>query len=254
MSRILPIVRAARIPALALALSVALGLAGGLAGAEAAALENCLEAEAAHQAGEPGREIALYTRCIDEDRPGDANLAIAHNNRGVARLAVGDATRAIEDYDRALSLDPAYAAAHANRGMAHLAQGAFARALRDYDRAIALDPAYAPAYAYRCWLFGFMGEGAAALADCETSLGLAPDDPGVLDSRAFAHWILEDRQSARRDLDRARRLDPARPAWQRRFVEFEKIYSVGYPTSAAAIRSAGRGETGLEAAAPSAAQ
>ena len=50
------------------------------------------------------------------------NLAIAHNNRGVARLATGDPEGAIADYDRALSLDSAYAMAYANRGMAHLAQ------------------------------------------------------------------------------------------------------------------------------------
>lgn len=224
-----------RLPALAILAVASLVVPGG---AWAGSLDNCVEAEAAYQAGEPGREIALYTHCLEDDGPSRAQRAIAFNNRGVAHLATGDPERAIEDFDRALTLDPDDAAAHSNRGMAHLAMGALPQALEDYDTAIGLDPAYGLAYANRCWLFGFMGYGEEALADCEASLRLVPDDPAVLDSRAFAYWILEDQESARRDLERARRLDPARLTWQARFVEFEKKYSVGYPYSAASVQSA----------------
>lgn len=230
-----------RLPAFAI-LAVASLLVPG--GAGAGSLDNCVKAEAAYQAGEPDREIELYTRCLEDDGPSRAQRAVAYNNRGVARLATGDPDRAIEDYDRALALDPDDAAAHSNRGMAHLAKGDLPQALRDYDTAIDLDPAYGPAYANRCWLFGFTGYGEAALADCETSLRLVPDDPAVLDSRAFAHWILEDQESARRDLERARRLDPARLIWQARFDEFETKYSVGYPYSDASVQSAERNGQG----------
>jgi len=236
-----------RLPALAiLAITSVLVPAGAAAGP----VDNCVAAETAYQAREHEREIELYTRCIEDDGPSRTQRAIAYNNRGVARFAQGDPAGAIQDYDRALALDPGYAVAHANRGMAHLAKGAFAQALWDYDTAIALDPAYGPAYANRCWLFGFMGYGEAALADCETSLRLAPDDPAVLDSRAFAHWILEDQESARRDLELARRLDPARPAWQARFDEFEAKYSVGYPYSDASVQSAERNSREIAPAEP----
>jgi tetratricopeptide (TPR) repeat protein len=208
------------------------------AGAAAAPLENCVKGEAAYQAGDHALEIELYTRCIDHDRPRGATLAVAYNNRGVARHALGDPESAIADYDKALSLDPDYAVAYSNRGMAYLATGAVVRALQDYGTAIDLDPAYGPAYANRCWLFGFMGYGDQALADCEASLDLVPDDAATLDSRAFAYWILEDQERARRDLERARRLDPARPSWQERFDEFERTFSVGYPYSAASVQSA----------------
>lgn len=226
--------RAIAVPVLAAALS----LAAALAGAEAAPLENCLKAEAAYQAGRHEAEVALYTRCIDEDGPAGSNLATAHNNRGVARLAVGDPEGAIADYDRALTLDSAYAMAYANRGMAHLARGDFVQSMLDYDTAISFDPTYAEAYANRCWLFGFMGYGKAALADCEESLRLRPDHPATLDSRAFAHWILEDQVSARRDLQMARALDPSRPAWEVRFAAFERRFSIGYPISSDAVQSA----------------
>lgn len=225
--------RAFAIPLLALGVT----FAATLAGVEAAPLENCLKAEVAYQAGRHQAEIALYTRCIDEDGPTGPNLAIAHNNRGVARLATGDPEGAIADYDRALSLDSAYAMAYTNRGMAHLARGDFEQSLRDYDTAIAFDQTYAEAFANRCWLFGFMGNGEAALADCEESLRLRPDHPTTLDSRAFAHWILGDQVSARRDLQLARALDPTRPTWNARFAAFERSFSVGYPVPSAAVQS-----------------
>lgn len=225
------------------ALAVLLLASGLVLGrAEAAPLENCLQAEAAYQTGDHELEIELYSRCIDQDGPRADNLAIAYNNRGVAYGAAGDPDSAIEDYDRALALDPDYAIAYSNRGLAHLAKGAFVAALEDYDRAIERDPAYGPAYANRCWLFGFMGYGEQALTDCERSLSLGPNDPVTLDSRAFAYWILEEQEKARHDLELARRLDPARPTWQARFVEFEKKFSVGYPFSAGSVQSADRRE------------
>ena len=195
---------------------LASGLASSMAwgSAEAAPLENCVKAEEAYQAGSHELEIEHYTRCIDEDGPSGVKLAIAHNNRGVAHLVVGDADSAIEDYDRALLLDPAYAIARTNRGMAHVAKGTFVQALRDYDKALELDPAYGPAYASRCWLFGFMGYGDTALADCDESLRLNPLDAAALDSRAFAYWLLKEQERARLDLELAREIDPARPLWR----------------------------------------
>jgi len=227
-----------------------LTLTGAAAGADAAPLENCLKAEAAYQAGQHGLEIELYTRCIDEDGPRTEKLATAHNNRGVAHLATGDPQSAVEDYNRALALDPAYAMAYANRGMAYLARGDFVHSLRDYDKAIELDPTYAQAYANRCWLFGYMGFGETALADCEESLRLRPDHPATLDSRAFAYWILEDQVSARRDLEMARVLDPTHPTWDTRFAAFEQKFSVGYPYSAASIQSAASHEEAGRQAVP----
>ncbi len=234
-------------------LSLQLALASGLAwgGAEAAPLEHCVKAEAAYRTGDHALEIDHYSRCIVDEGPEGANLAIAHNNRGVAHLAAGDPDSALDDYERALSLDSAYAMAYANRGMAHLAKGDFVQSLRDYDTAIAFDPAYAPAYTNRCWLFGFMGYGEAALEDCDESLRLRPDDSFTLDARAFAFWLLEDREKARGDLQLAQRLDPSRPTWYERFAEFEEIYSVGYPYAAVAVQSADRQAEGKPISEPS---
>ncbi|MBK8539507.1 MAG: tetratricopeptide repeat protein [Ardenticatenia bacterium] len=47
----------------------------------------------------------------------------------------------MEDYSRAIELDPKYACAYCNRGDAYAKLGEYQRALKDYSRAIELDPA-----------------------------------------------------------------------------------------------------------------
>jgi tetratricopeptide (TPR) repeat protein len=62
------------------------------------------------------RAINDYTRAIELD-PEDA---MAYNNRGIAYADLGQYKQAIRDYDRAIELNPEYAAAYNNRGNAYL--------------------------------------------------------------------------------------------------------------------------------------
>src|SRR5207248_11313498 len=55
-------------------------------------------------------------------------MYLAHYNRGTARAAMGDHTRAIEDFDRTIELRPDYAWAYNNRANAFYQLGDFARA------------------------------------------------------------------------------------------------------------------------------
>jgi len=64
----------------------------------------------------------------------------------------------------------------------------------------------------------------ALTAFCSAAVRLLPNQPEVLDSRALAYWLQGDQDRARRDLEEARRLDPAVPDWQTRFKEFESLY------------------------------
>ena len=66
-------------------------------------------------------------------------LAIAFNNRGYAFKFKGDYDRALEDYDQAILLNPAYANAYNNRGVIYRLKGEYDRAIADYDQAIWLD-------------------------------------------------------------------------------------------------------------------
>ena len=55
----------------------------------------------------------------------------------------------MEDYDKAIELDPNDAAAYYNRGDFYSNLGQYERAIEDYDKAIQLNPDAADAYSLR---------------------------------------------------------------------------------------------------------
>ncbi len=145
-------------------------------------------------------------------------------NRGLAYRDKGDYDRAIENYDKALRINPEDANAYYSRGGAYHGKGDYDQAIQDYDEAIRINPADANAYNNRCWTYGLMHRPDEALRDCNESLRLGPDNVPTLDSRALAYWLRGDEGKAREDLQRARTIDPLLPAWQERFREFEEMF------------------------------
>src|ERR1700677_470285 len=63
------------------------------------------EAQSLHQAGQLENAIALYTRCIERA----PDRAEAFYKRANALNSLGRPDPALEDYDRAISLNPSYA-------------------------------------------------------------------------------------------------------------------------------------------------
>lgn len=120
--------------------------------------------------GDNDRAIADYDQALKLD----PKLAVAYNNRGIARLSKGDSDRAIADYDMALKLDPKFAYAYKGRGNAWKAKGDDDRAIADYDQAIAIDPNYSHAYKDRgdAWLD--KGDNKHAIADYDKAIAIDP--------------------------------------------------------------------------------
>ena len=78
---------------------------------------------------------------IDYSRAGlNALVATAFISRGVAKSKLGLKKEAIEDYNRAIELEPKYADAFNNRGAAKSKLGLEEEAIEDYNRAIELYP------------------------------------------------------------------------------------------------------------------
>lgn len=61
-------------------------------------------------------------------------------NRGVAKDDRGDYKGAIEDYDKAISINPGFLQAYINRGGAKAKLADYKGAVKDYDKAISIDP------------------------------------------------------------------------------------------------------------------
>ena len=72
---------------------------------------------------------------------------------------------ALDDFNRAIGIDPDYARAFHLRGLVAEKQGADARALEDFSRAIDIDPEYGAAYHSRATLHTKMGHEDLAVED-----------------------------------------------------------------------------------------
>src|SRR5229473_1776696 len=96
------------------------------------------ENEARCKGGDPNLAIGGCTALIQANRETPENLAGIFASRGGAYVLTGQYERAIEDYDRAVKLNPNYATAFDNRGVAYDAKRQYDRAIRDQDQAIKL--------------------------------------------------------------------------------------------------------------------
>tara|TARA_B100001971_G_C18064502_1_gene469720 strand:- start:72 stop:476 length:405 start_codon:yes stop_codon:yes gene_type:complete len=85
-------------------------------------------------------------------------------------------TRAIEEADEAIGLNPQDAAAYSNRGNAYARSGEHERVIQDYDEAIRLDPRYAPVCQYRGQAYASSGQVERAIQDHDELIRLTPQD------------------------------------------------------------------------------
>jgi len=172
--------------------------------------------------------------------------ALALVQRGIFRRDVGEYSRAVADFGRALRLDPRLASAYVERGIAHFERGAYDVAVRDYDAALAIDPRAAFANERRqqalagrvdrfesnlalldeallrdpinpsllnnrCWLRVTNDRDLdAALADCNAAIRINPRNAAALDSRGLVHLKRGEFAEAVTDYEAALVIEPGR--------------------------------------------
>ncbi|NCC24322.1 MAG: tetratricopeptide repeat protein [Deltaproteobacteria bacterium] len=102
---------------------------------------------------------------IDQHKPQPQSPTLRHINRGAILHVNGDLEGAREQYEQALSLEPANATALNNLGFVLAQQGQLSEAMQCYERAIALAPERSTAYSN-------LGNAYALLADYERALQL----------------------------------------------------------------------------------
>jgi lipoprotein NlpI len=91
--------------------------------------------------------------------------------RGLAFLNTDQVDKAIEDFDRAIALDPYFRDAFLNRGTALEKTGKFDKAIENFDKAISLSPSY-EVYFNRGITFEKMGRLDKAIADYNEAIAL----------------------------------------------------------------------------------
>ncbi|NJM87174.1 MAG: tetratricopeptide repeat protein [Hydrococcus sp. RU_2_2] len=99
-------------------------------------------------------------------------LATEWNRRGIAKLAEEAFEIALENFDRALQINPRHAGALYNRARTYVNLGDAAKAIQDFDRLIETVPTHATAYLYRGQCYTELSDRAKAIEDCQQAAAL----------------------------------------------------------------------------------
>lgn len=105
------------------------------------------------------------------------NIPAAYNNRGLAFKELNNPERSLQDFSKAINLDPDYEEAFINRGNVYRDQKRNDEAIADYSKAIALNPKLEKAYVNRGILYLFNWREEEALADFNKAIQLNPNYP-----------------------------------------------------------------------------
>jgi lipoprotein NlpI len=119
--------------------------------------------------------IALYTSALDGGGFSARDQASLHDKRGVAYASIGEAEKAIADFDSALRLAPDHVFAHFTRGVALDSMGRYDDAVADFAAAINYDPQSGAGYFYRGQANFHARHFATAANDFERDLSIAPE-------------------------------------------------------------------------------
>ena len=118
-------------------------------------------------------------------------VAELYNGRAIARLQKGDAEGALADYEKAIELKPSLPSALRGRGYFRYQKRDFDGALSDFNKAIQFYPNYADTYVSRGIVRGLMGHIEDAIADMKKGALLQPDSVSDRDRGNFMSCFIE---------------------------------------------------------------
>ena len=111
----------------------------------------------------------------DKEIKNNPRSSFAYNNRGAAKVKLGEYKSAIKDYSKAIQIDQNYAKAYNNRGNVKADLGDHQDAIDDYSQAIKFNQNYAEAYYNRGIAKDELGDKTGAKADFEEAYKLDPE-------------------------------------------------------------------------------
>ena len=162
----------------------------------------------AAQRGDLADAIRYYSNVIEFNLTGSYFTFIAYNNRALAYGAQGNLERAIEDYTRAIELEPNSPLAYSNRGGAYQKQGNLERAIEDCTKAIELEPNNDQAYNNRGGAYYNQGNLEQAIEDYTRAIELEPNNAQAFYNRGTTYHNQGNLEQAIEDYTRAIELEP----------------------------------------------
>jgi tetratricopeptide (TPR) repeat protein len=139
------------------------------------ALDNLAAGRLLAHEGRYKSAIARYDRALASGKLDEINQSIAYNNRGNAHAALGEPTKAIADYDQALSLIPGFIEALYNRGIAYYQMERNEESVADFTQVLQVNVGFASAYFNRSFPLAKLGRFKEAIADVRQAMSLRPE-------------------------------------------------------------------------------
>ncbi|VVB65742.1 Photosystem I assembly protein Ycf3 [Candidatus Gugararchaeum adminiculabundum] len=136
---------------------------------------------------------------------------ISYKNRGSADNSIGDYEQAIEDFTRAIEIDPKSAGAYNNRGTAYYMMKDFRRAVDDCTEAIRLAPEFSSAHNNRGAFRLGMRKYRKAMEDFDKAIAINPKNEGAHNNRGAACYGLKKYKRAVKNFTKAIGIKPWYP-------------------------------------------
>jgi Tfp pilus assembly protein PilF len=112
-----------------------------------------------------------FSRAIEID-PFDADL---YNKRALVYQEMGRVDMAVADYDRSISRNPSSADTYNNLGVLYAKEKAYSKAIENFDKALSLKPNDTDSLVNRGMAYGLTGLYDQALKDFDRAVALAPN-------------------------------------------------------------------------------
>ncbi|MEA5619080.1 tetratricopeptide repeat-containing serine protease family protein [Cronbergia sp. UHCC 0137] len=128
--------------------------------------------------------------------------------RGITQINENKYQESLENFNRAIQLEPKYMEAYFKRGYAYTWLRKFKEAQRDFNEVIKLDPNYLDAYINRGWSHIWLKNNKAALEDFNQAIRINPNYATAYAHQGMAYIRLRKYQEALASSKEAIRLDP----------------------------------------------
>jgi protein O-mannosyl-transferase len=136
------------------------------------------------------------------------NTPLPYNNLGHYLRRQNQSERALENYNKAISLEPGKAQPYNNRGKIYFDRGEIDKAIADYNKCIELEPNHVNALANRGAAFGMKQEWNTALNDLNKALELEPFHSNALSNRAFVWFQIQEYEKSIEDFSKYLTVEP----------------------------------------------
>lgn len=135
-------------------------------------------------------------------------IACIYYNQGNAYRKLGQLTKAISDYTKAIKLNPKLAEVYMGRGFAYHKLGQYNQSISDNSKAIELNPKLGVAYNNRGLTYLVLGQLNKAIHDFDKAIELNPNHVKAYGSRGLAYASIGKLEKAKKDLLKAVELNP----------------------------------------------